>query len=193
MVQSSVNADYKPARLVVLEGYEKPMGYQRLVIYREDAEGRFVSTTTRFQGLVMDDVESLGDPVGIVTPEPYRPSSAFRSPAVVDKYNWTDEPRSIYRVLHDQLLHRSITLALPHANRYMGELELRPLHFKSAVSAAKRAVIFHVGARRWICALKKRTCLAPRSMYAGRGLQFSRVRRVPCSMRTQWNWNRSSE
>ncbi|MET0014823.1 MAG: hypothetical protein ABW088_14325 [Sedimenticola sp.] len=142
MVQSSVNADYKPARLVVLEGYEKPMGYQRLVIYREDAEGRFVSTTTRFQGLVMDDVESLGDPVGIVTPEPYRPSSAFRSPAVVDKYNWTDEPRSIYRVLHDQLLHRSITLALPHANRYMGELELRPLHFKSAVSAAKRAVIF---------------------------------------------------
>ncbi|MET0048256.1 MAG: hypothetical protein ABW066_10765 [Sedimenticola sp.] len=144
MIRSTNRVYRTPAQLVVLEGYNQPSGYQRLMLYRENPEGRFVSTASRFSSLVMDDIESLGDVLGIVTPTPYHQGLHFRSPAVVNHNDRRIEPKSIYRVLRNHVDPRSksVTLALPHANRHRGELELRQVRLKPHVSSAKRSLLF---------------------------------------------------
>ncbi|OOZ37481.1 hypothetical protein [Solemya velesiana gill symbiont] len=133
-----------PAQLVVLEGYEEPIGYQRLVLYQENTEGKFVSTRSRFSALVIDDIESLGDVIRIVTPAPYHHSLVFESPAVVNKNDRRRDPSSIYAVLrkHIDRSSKTVTLALPHTNRHRGELELRQVRFKSHVSTVKKSLVF---------------------------------------------------
>ncbi|MES9844909.1 MAG: hypothetical protein ABW162_07515 [Candidatus Sedimenticola sp. PURPLELP] len=133
-----------PVQLVVLEGHDKPAGYQRIVIYEENPEGRFVSTRSRFSALVMDDIESVGDIIGIVTPVPYHHSLVFESPAVVNKNDRRHDPRSIYQVLrsHIDRRNKNIIIALPHSDRHRGELELRQIRFKPHVSSVKKSLVF---------------------------------------------------